>query len=987
MRIPAAERKAALDEAEQHLLRQLRQEYGAPFIAYYDLPPPLQEKAPICLADEIDGEADIFISQLRYGRKRLAVWTVGRAVAEKYGPDNDHAVYASIERSIKARIPTSSRGRFNREFRTACASLGLTLPAVSPRLCDDYLVQAGIPDAQLAHLVDAFRRAERELSLPLHHDATDDTEYINSWQQEAKRFLPDALPVLRRILREDSWGYHAKAYLRLQRGDKATNSREHKLLEAISKHGAHRRPVRRPPYLTFEAPDLRVETSPQGQAVQLTIETNKYRLAPGESRVLTMQQLRRARWRPSGSDQTSNSILPMADPDGVLVFDEKTGRYMASLRAEQIDAPAVPPGQVALVSARSFQADDVDAHSYGDYFILYHNLSAPVGIRQGEARFTLDIDVRLRLEIDGARIAHCERRWFRADPSIAVLKGNPADMAGNLMITVRHPACRERVSTPVTRAANGEHRARLSLPMDGPFGIAEVSLHVRDERRSLDRIRFWYWPGLKKLRKGGVFDALNIPTNLVREQLKHIVQAHDKRRLQLERSSYLKARLVFEVDHKPVIFEFPPPVPSLFVRNSAREERALEVGGLLTITKEEYASHLFVRCSDRTSAIECNGTTERDAFNIRGLWSKPFAALDGAEQVIRLLPGGSDQAVDLIRVASAANAGSGLSNPAPEVDHTVVRLFIADDAGKQPWDLGSRVHVTPSNAAARVIVECSEHGAQIDCGGQVIPLRGSVWSSALGLFSQKRQTCIRLRRDGCDPVVCVKIVPTPPTEQAAQAAPTIPTAPPALTAPTAPATPAAQTAKKTVVPTVRKQLAPPIGVRRITIKGVPMARCNKGGWLVGAPRRAYLNGWNEPQHLLEVSVEHPAMRESHPVPVGRDDRGRLYADLPLPERGRFGLARVLGHMRHRRVAPLKKVSFWYWPGLKGMRGRWFDAATIPDNVAESRLENIERTDGRLALSADASQACTLAFVVGGSVVVRFRFREEPRDRRRTHARS
>ena len=824
----------------------------------------------------------------------------------------------------------------------------------------------------------------------MHHEEEIDTDYIRAWQQEATRFLPDGLPVLRRILREDSWGYHAKVYLRLRRGAKAANRCEFKLIKTISsKNDVARGPVRPPPYVTFEASDLRIEAFPKGQAVQIKIDTDEYRLDPGESRVLTMQQLSRVRWRPSGSDQDPISILPMMDPGGVLVFDGKTGRYMASLSGEQIDAPAVPTGQVALVSAVSFQTGGVDAYPYGGYFILYHDHSARVDIRQGDTRFTLDVDVRLRLEIDGARIANCDRRWLVAGPSMAVLKGNAAGMAGNLMITVKHPASQEPVSSPVTPTANGDHRARLSLPTEGNFGVAEVSLHVKDESRAIDRIRFWYWPGLKKLRKRGVFDAPGIPANLVRGQCEHIVKAHDKRRLQLERSSYLKARLVFDVDLKQVIFEFPPPIHSLFVRNTAGEERALEVGGSLTITKEEYASHLVVRCADRTSAIECNGTIERDAFDMRYLWRKPFAALDGPQQVVRLLPGGSaDEAVVLIHIASAVDVADG---PVPEVDRTFPRSFITDGADKQPLNLGSRVHVTPNNAATRVVVECSAPGAQIQCGGQVLPLNDGVWSSALGHFNQKRQTIIRLLRDGRDPLVCFKVVPTASPAPTAQTKPTAPavrkkvvhTSSPPKDRPR-PKSPLARAAS--IVQKKQKQLALPRGARRIVLDAVQVARCNKGRWLVGALRRAYLRDWQEPQHLLEVSVEHPAMRESHPVPVRRDDRGRLYADLALPERGQFGLARVLGHMRDRKATPLKKVSFWYWPGLQGMRGRYFDAATIPYNLAESRLENIERRDGRLSLSADASQPCMLAFVVGGSVVT-FSFQEEPRDRRGTHARS
>jgi hypothetical protein len=46
----------------------------------------------------------------------------------------------------------------------------------------------------------------------------------------------------------------------------------------------------------------------------------------------------------------------------------------------------------------------------------------------------------------------------------------------------------------------------------------------------------------------------------------------------------------------------------------------------------------------------------------------------------------------------------------------------------------------------------------------------------------------------------------------------------------------------------------------------------------------------------------------------------------------------------------------------------FDAACPPENLAEAHLDHIERTNGRISLSADASHMCRLAFEVDGRII-------------------
>jgi len=156
-----------------------------------------------------------------------------------------------------------------------------------------------------------------------------------------------------------------------------------------------------------------------------------------------------------------------------------------------------------------------------------------------------------------------------------------------------------------------------------------------------------------KLRDDGVFDAVSIPANLDDANLTHATMDSDGRLSLRKDIPYLQARIAFAVEGRVISFTFPPPGVSMFVRTSVGEESALAIGTRLEITGDRLASHVVVRCPDRSAAIDCRGDIIRHPFDRFGLWRRAFAALNvpGKHNVVRLLHGGREEgARELFRV-------------------------------------------------------------------------------------------------------------------------------------------------------------------------------------------------------------------------------------------------------------------------------------------------------------------------------------------------
>lgn len=392
--------------------------------------------------------------------------------------------------------------------------------------------------------------------------------------------------------------------------------------------------------------------------IEVVLEPRVRQLDPGESGLIPPPWPSSIRWRPSAQVDQWKSLQILSDQNGsLLVFDADSGRHKAHLTATPSDGQRVPGGWIAILCTQPFQANGENAHPFGENaYALYCAPSASLLIRQGGRTIKADVDPRPRLQVDASKIARHADGWLLASPTRVRLTGDLGGLEDRLEIKVEHPAMAQSRRSRVSRLPDGKFTAPLDqLPRDGRFGMAKISVHVKNQNRALYRYRFWYWPSLRGLLHNGIFDAKTIPANLSETFLEYITTSSDGR-LCMNRYRdvpYLRAVLAFSVDKSIVSFAIRPKGVSLFVRTSMGEETPMAIGSRLEIKQDRLASHVVIRCPHQSAAIDCKGEIITDPFDMFGLWHRSFAALStpGANNVVRLLPKGpEEEAVDLFRI-------------------------------------------------------------------------------------------------------------------------------------------------------------------------------------------------------------------------------------------------------------------------------------------------------------------------------------------------
>ena len=631
-------REAALCRAEEILQKDLAREHGSPFIGHHDIPAPMRQAAEGALVTEIGGEIDNFLDCVTVRFPLLAVWTVATTLAERYGAETDHAIYGLIANRLGIEIHLSHHRSLNDRFRWACNTRGLILPSKNPGrqdLIGDYLCQAGIPVSQLDQLVRAFLSVEGESGLPY----CDDTEEVKSWEERGVERVPAGLRRLRKTLGEDSTGYHATVYVRLRKGEKPETYFERLILRVITRLSGKDGPALQPPCLTFGDGDLRLEATSRGQPLVVHVNTHECLLRPQESSVLSPPWPNLVHWRTSDHKVDWRFMPLFSDPRAsILLFDGDSGRLKGELNPAPRSTQRVPTGSISLVSKRPFKANGEDAYQLGeDAYVLYPEPSTTLCINQENASYNAQVDPRLRLEVDGYKVAHHAEGLLLAEPRSVFVRGDVSGLEDNLEIELESGANGIR-RAPVMKSS-GNLVAPLCLPACGPFEKVRISLHVKDQRRALYRHGFWYWPSLRGLCDGAVFDAVSIPENLATADLEYIASEPNGRLTLRKDVPYLRAILAFSVDLRVVSFAFPPPGVSMFVRTSSGDECPLSTGIRLRIKQDQYASHLIVRYPYQAD-IDFKGNIIPQPFDKFGLWRKSFAALDerGSYNVVRLLP-------------------------------------------------------------------------------------------------------------------------------------------------------------------------------------------------------------------------------------------------------------------------------------------------------------------------------------------------------------
>ena len=653
----------SIRRVDQILRERISADGGSPFVAHYDLPATLEHEARREFVAAIAGLHDRVYEQ--FARFPCAcTWMIAKSLAESYGGDVGTSIYMHIARclGVGENIPLHHRASLNRGFRRACLSQGLALPPAESdanRMVDDYLFQAGVARNQLPSLALAFLRAEKMFGLP----EADDTRDVDDWEDRAVDFAPPGLKVLRRIVKDDPTGFHATAFihLRQRRDDGGLPSSEfaQAFQAAISDPSASTgsgRPSDHGPALEFSQGELRVALPPGANPLEVKIRDRLYRLRGGRSLDLPLPWPSIINWRSPRSTGSSTPWQPYAvftGDDRIAVFDGDSGRRKCELNPHEPSKGHCPGGHICLVARSPFEANGEQSHQLGERaFVLYCDVSTQLEIRIAGLGFDVDVDPRLRLQIDGVRVVRNQNGWLLANAKAVQVFGDTDARLEDFEICVRHSALAETLRLPLTKSQDGAAIASLSLPESGDFDLARVSLHVKGQERALYRYKFWYWPSLERFVDARLFDASSIPSNLSEKSLSHIARNPDGNLALAEDDVYLRAQLGFRVNRRIARFDFPPPGASISVRKSDGTQRPLRKGTTLTVGGD-YASTLIVRYADPEAAIDLKGNHIAKAFGKIGHWSVPFSTLaqDGVHDRVRLLPGDRRRsAIDLVKV-------------------------------------------------------------------------------------------------------------------------------------------------------------------------------------------------------------------------------------------------------------------------------------------------------------------------------------------------
>ena len=538
----------AIRTLDQLLQQQISVAGGSPFIAHYEIPLTLEEAASEELVQSVDGvHGRLFKLMLQFPCACTRI--VAMSLADSYGGDGDSKVYEHIARrlGIGETIPLHHRNKLHLCFRSACQSQGLSLPAKtseSGRMVDDYLFQAGVSRNQLPWLAQAFLRAERMYGLP----QGDDTRQVDDWEDRAVDFAPIGLKVLRRIVKEDPTGFHATTFVSLRRDadSPGASAFESAFSGAVRDQlVSDRESVSsdQPPSLEFKGGELQLAVPSGANALEVRVQCRVHRLSGGRNLALSLPWPSDLEWRShhNGGSSPEWQTLPIfSGPSRILVFDGDSGRRKCELNPERPAERNAPAGLICLLAQRPFQANGEQSHQLGDRAsVLYCEVSSALKIEIENLEFDIEVDPRLRLQVDGVRIIRNQHAWLLAKPTAVQVCGETGSTSADLEVQVKHSALEETLRVPVQSVSDGIAIARFSLPGSGEFDMARVSLHVQGQERALYRHKFWFWPGLDQLLDYRLFDAASIPNNLSTENLSHISLNSDGYLALVEDEAYL----------------------------------------------------------------------------------------------------------------------------------------------------------------------------------------------------------------------------------------------------------------------------------------------------------------------------------------------------------------------------------------------------------------------------------------------------------------
>ena len=632
---------------------RLQQTDAPPFIGLITLDETTRERAIERTRQFLEGRTDRLQALFRQFPS-LAAWLVTHSLSEKYG-DDGHAVYPHIAGALRVPLDVQpQRDILFNAFCGFCDRFGLPTRGFR-RQVDVYLLHAGVSQAQLLHLINAFLRQEAAFGPP----PVETTMRLNRWEDDALDFLPQAVIVPRRAIRLDETAWHAALFARIREDSKAfvpaiefeeyfKEILDRRLEEArpTSNEGRNEAPAPRP-RLAWQTGELVLRLPRSEGRIRLWPDGTQrpLRLRGGEDWILPQPWPCEIRWEINGQA----GQLELLAHEGCVAFDRITGHLLREIPPSPDDIE-LDSTDTAILARVPFWMDGESAlEPEPESFVGFAGLGPrPVKLSLGEIKIGLKARPRRRLSLASDEIANGPRSTLYG-PSARLRIETGLGRSETRAVRVTLGPQSRLVQAAISEDGFGEvgleellvgfAEAETADPLRLRVELMAPSADGSAVHGSSIRLSAWIWPAFRG-SDGIVFQTERPLQNLVQEECLH-VRRDDQGRLCLDLSGgYSVARAVFEIEGEHVPFDLPWPDITVIRRRAEGGVSPLRHGTRLSVCEDDRFDTISIRCPDPRAELIVRGSLAERPF---------FGELTRSLAVRDLLVPASDERVLLRR--------------------------------------------------------------------------------------------------------------------------------------------------------------------------------------------------------------------------------------------------------------------------------------------------------------------------------------------------
>ena len=623
MNVPPPNSNEVIETLDRQVREALLDASSPPFLGLLDFSDDQRTVARDTLRHLCNGVASNALPVLNANRY-FAVWYVCDFIRRHYGEEGTAKVWGFIADAfgVQAPLDIEFQKSLYTIIKSKCEDLGLPVPR--SRNVDLFKLHAGVSDAQLKPLIQAFFAQERNFGSP----PLDDGIALNTWEDSSLYFVEESIQTLRHSIIWDVSAWHAKAFAMCRNGEITSSSTFHKQFLAQFNEEESQQQSRRPsadqqpqPKLVLDNMEIALEL-PAGtsrQSVQFDDGPVNH-MRPGTVFPLprplpTTLSFRSGLNRISLLPSTGCALVGDADLGGSL----KPVMSQSELRMSRV-----------ILFAREPVSDDgnngIDAYQVGEGMYMAVFSLPPTGqleLKIGESPLRLVKECIRGISLNDGIIGRgAYQHLYSKETKLQVNTGIPRSASRD--VTIKLGNAREKL---IQFQSDDEGHAEVSLATilsDAEYtnvvNPVVLRIELMNPRQSADekpvgsgiRLRAFIWPSFNQLNDAHILCS-EMPENLVIDECQYIT-VNDRGAPCIDREAISDPEIVFEIEGKHQKFRLPPPYISLSHILPNGTSQPLPRESSITLTTKAKGGAIRVRCRNPDTTLVVPGHPEYQPF-------------------------------------------------------------------------------------------------------------------------------------------------------------------------------------------------------------------------------------------------------------------------------------------------------------------------------------------------------------------------------------